>query len=111
MSSCAGLTGSGSFTATVKGDARLGAQNFSGTFRISWPASAGLNSSAGRLTVTESRGVETVYGTTTAGGLPGAPVHFAYRVTASTGTGSYRHPVAAQAFVNTEPLELVQTNE
>jgi hypothetical protein len=111
MNDCAGLTGSGTFTATVKGKARLGAQNFSGTFKISWPASAGLNPSAGKLTVSESHGVTTVYGTTTSGGLPGAPVHFAYRVTASIGTGSYQHPVAAQAFVNTQPLELVQSND
>lgn len=102
------LAGSGSFTAALTGNASLAAENFSGTFTINWPTSAGLNPSNGTLTVTESGGIESVNGTITSGALTGSPVHFAYRTTTNTGTGSKKHPVTAQAFVNTQPLQLTQ---
>ena len=47
------LAGSGSFTAALTGNASLAAENFSGTFTVNWPATAGLNPSNGTLTATE----------------------------------------------------------
>lgn len=104
------LAGTGSFTAALKGNASLAAENFSGTFMVDWPATAGLNPSSGTLTVTESAGIESVYGTITSGAFTGSPIHFAYRTTANTGTGTKKHPVTAQTFVNTQALQLTQDN-
>jgi hypothetical protein len=104
------LAGTGSFTAALKGNARLAAENFSGTFMIDWPATAGLNPSSGTLTVIESAGIESVYGTITSGGLTGSPIHFAYRTATNTGTGTKKHPVTAQTFVNTQALQLTQND-
>jgi len=102
------LAGSGSFIASLKGSASRAAGNFSGTFTINWPAA--LNPSNGTLTVTGSGGIESVSGTITSGALTGSPVHFAYRTTTSTGTGTKKHPVTAQAFVSTQPLQVTQNN-
>jgi hypothetical protein len=102
--------GTGSLTAALTGNASLAAENFSGTFTINWPAAAGLNPSNGTLAVTESGGIESVSGTITSGALTGSPIHFAYRTTTNTGTGTKRHPVIAQAFVNTLPLQLTQND-
>jgi hypothetical protein len=104
------LAGSGSFTAVLTGKASLAAENFSGTFTINWPASAGLNPSNGTLTVTESNGTELVSGTVTSGALTGFPISLAYVTTANTGTGTTKHPVTAQSFVNTQSLQLTQNN-
>jgi hypothetical protein len=103
--------GSGSLTAALTGNASLAAENFSGTFTINWPATSGLNPSNGTLTVTESGGTELVNGTITTGAFPGSPVHFAYQTTTNTGTGTKKHPVTAQAFVNTQPLQITQNND
>lgn len=105
------LGGSGSFTAALKGNTSLAAENFSGTFTINWPATAGLNPSNGTLTVTESGGIESVSGTVTSGALTGSPIHFAYQTTTNTGAGTKKHPVKAQTFVNTQPLQLTQNND
>jgi hypothetical protein len=102
------LGGSGSFTAVLTGKASLAAENFSGTFTINWPASAGLNPSNGTLTVTESNGTEHVSGTVTSGALTGSPISLAYVTTGNTGTGAKKHPVTAQTFVNTQSLQLTQ---
>jgi len=102
------LGGSGSFTAVLTGKASLAAENFSGTFTINWPASAGLNPSNGTLTVTESNGTELVSGTVTSGALTGFPVRVTYLTTGNTGTGTKKHPVTAQSFVNTQSLQLTQ---
>jgi hypothetical protein len=102
------LGGSGSFTAVLSGHASPAAENFSGTFTINWPASAQLNPSNGTLTVTESNGTETVSGVVTSGALVGSPISLSYVTTASTGTGAKKHPVTAQSFTNTQPLQLTQ---
>ncbi len=104
------LAGSGSFTAALTGNASLAAENFSGTFTVNWPATAGLNPSNGTLTVTESGGIESVYGTITSGAFTGEPIHFAYHTTTNKGTGTKKHPVTAQAFVNTQSLQLTQND-
>jgi hypothetical protein len=100
--------GTGSFTAVLTGKASLAAENFTGTFTINWPASAGLNPSNGTLSVTDSNGFEVVRGTITSGALTGSPVGLTYLTTTSTGSGSKKHPVTAQAFVNSQPLQVTQ---
>jgi len=104
------LAGSGSFTASLTGKASAAAENFSGTFTINWPASAGLNPSNGTLTVTESNGTEVVRGTVTSGALTGSPISLSYLTTTNTGAGTKKHPITAQAFVNTQSLQLTQNN-
>jgi hypothetical protein len=102
--------GAGSLTATLKGDASLAAENFSGTFTIDWPDSTGLNPSSGTLGVIESNGTEFVSGMVTAGAFTGSPFDFAYHTTANTGKGTNKHPVTAQAFANTQSLQLTQND-
>jgi hypothetical protein len=98
------------FSAMLNGNSSLAAENFSGTFTIDWPASAGLNPSNGTVTVTESGGTESVNGMVTSGAFTGSPISVTLKTTANTGTGTKRHPVTAQTFVNTTPLQLTQNN-
>jgi hypothetical protein len=98
------LSGTGALSAVLTGTAKVGAENFGGTFVINWPVSSGLNPSSGSLRVTESAGVESVYGSISAGAFRTAPIQFAYKNVANTGSGTIRHPVTAQKLVNTLPL-------
>jgi hypothetical protein len=98
--------GNGSFTASLNGNASLAAENFSGSFTIDWPGGTGLNPSNGTLTVTESNGIESVSGTITSGAFYGSPVSLAFHITGNSGKGTRRHPVIAQDFANTQPLQV-----
>jgi hypothetical protein len=96
--------GTGALSAALTGTAKVGAENFTGTFTIDWPASTGLNPSSGSIIVTESAGVESVYGTISAGAFTTAPIQLAYQNVANTGKGTVKHPITAQRFINTQQL-------
>lgn len=100
------MSGTGTFTATMSGNASLAAENFTGTFAINWPASSGLNPSTGTLSVTEANGVENVSGTVTGGADTGTALAMQYMITHNTGNGTKRHPVTAQTYTNTQSLNL-----
>ena len=100
------MSGTGTFTAVMTGKARLGAENFSGTFTINWPAASGFNPSNGTLTVTESNGLETISGSVTSGFDTGTALAAQYVFTGKTGSGTIAHPVKAQTYTNTQPLTL-----
>ena len=100
------LSGTGTFTAVMTGKARLGAESFSGTFTINWPAGSGFNPSNGTLTVTESNGLETISGSVTSGFDTGTALGGQYVFTGKTGSGTRAHPVKAQTYTNTQPLTL-----
>jgi hypothetical protein len=98
--------GTGTFTAVLSGTASVGAENFSGTFTINWPAGSGFNPSDGNLTVSDSNGIESVSGTVTSGFDTGSPLALQYVTTHSTGRGTALKPVTAQNYVNTQSLTL-----
>jgi hypothetical protein len=95
--------GTGSLNATLSGKASQAAENFSGTFVINWPTSAGLNPSVGTLAITESNGSEIVSGSVTSGALMGRTLNLAYVNTLNSGKGK---KVSSQQFVNTQSLTL-----
>lgn len=99
-------SGTGTFTAVLSGKASVKAENFSGTFTINWPASSGFNPSNGTLSVTESNGVETISGTVKSGFDTGCAFSSQYTITGKTGAGTKKHPVKAQTYTNTAPLNL-----
>jgi hypothetical protein len=100
------LPGTGTMTAILKGTDTLGAENLSGTFTINWPAGSGYNPSDGTLSVTDTNGVEQVYGTVSSGFETGAEVAMQYVTTGNTGAGTAKHPVKAQTYTNTQSLTL-----
>jgi hypothetical protein len=100
------MSGSGTLTAILSGNASSSSENLSGTFTINWPASTGDNPSDGRLTVTGTNGAETISGTVTSGFDTGSELSLGYVTTGNTGNGTARKPVTAQAFVNTRSLTL-----
>jgi hypothetical protein len=100
------LSGTGTFTATMKGKVSLKAENFSGTFTINWPASSGFNPSDGTLTVTDSSGTETISGTVTSGFDTGTVLSSQYVITGKKGQGTKKHPVTRQSYTNTQALNL-----
>lgn len=102
-----GLSGNGTITAVMSGEAKVGAEDFSGTFTVNWPASSGYNPSNGNLSVTESSGLETVSGTVTSGFETGAEFTMQYVITGHTGKPKSRKGVTGQTYVNTQPLDLL----
>jgi hypothetical protein len=103
-------SGTGTFTAILSGTASVGAENFSGTFTINWPASSGFNPSNGTLGVTDSNGVETISGSVKTGFAVGSEVTMQYVTTGNHGNGTKKHPVTSQTYTNTQALDdLVNT--
>ena len=102
------LSGTGTFTAVLSGKAKLGAENFTGSFTINWPAGSGFNPSTGSLSVTESNGLETISGTVTGGFDTGCALSMQYVTTGNTGKGTARSPITAQTYVNTQSLALAR---
>ena len=100
------MSGTGTFTAVLSGKASLAAENFKGTFTINWPVSSGFNPSTGTLSVTDSNGMENVSGTVTGGADTGTVLAMQYVITGDKGSGTKKHPVTAQAFVNSQSLTL-----
>jgi hypothetical protein len=102
------MSGTGTLTAVLSGNASLASENFSGTFTINWPAGTGFNPSNGNLTITESGGLETVSGSVTSGFDTGTALSFQYVITGKKGSGSALHPVTAQTYTNTQSLALAR---
>ena len=100
------MSGTGTFTAVLSGNASVAAENFTGTFTINWPAASGLNPSTGTLSVTEASRTENVSGTVTGGADTGTVLAMQYVTTGSTGNGTKKHPVTAQTFTNSQALTL-----
>ena len=100
------MSGTGTFTAILSGNASKAAENFSGTFTINWPASSGFNPSNGNVTVTEANGLETVSGSVTSGFETGAEFAMQYVITGGKGSGTKAHPVVSQNYTNTQSLNL-----
>lgn len=101
------LSGTGSLTVSMTGQATLGPQSLSGTFTIDWPPSSGFNPSVGNLTITAAKNVLTMTGTVTSGFDTGATLNMQYKRTGNIiGQGTKAFPVTGQTFVNTAPLTL-----
>ena len=100
------VSGTGTLTATMSGTASAAAENFSGTFTITWPASTGFNPSNGTLTVTEANGLETVEGQVASGFHVGCMLNMQYLITGHTGAGTRLHPITGQSFANSQPLNI-----
>ena len=100
------MTGNGTFTAILSGNASLAAENFSGTFTINWPAGSGFNPSNGNLTVTEANGLENVSGTVTSGFDTGTALAWQYVITGHTGRTGTKKGITAQTYTNTQSLNL-----
>lgn len=96
--------GTGTLSAALTGTTGLGAENFSGTFTIHWPAASGLNPSTGSLSASKSNGIESIGGTISGGAFNTAPVQFAYRIQSRVGQGTAANPVTSQKFVSSQPL-------
>jgi hypothetical protein len=99
-------SGTGTFTAIMSGKVNISTENFSGTFTINWPAGSGFNPSNGNLTVTEANGLETVSGTVTSGFDTGTALAWQYVITGHTGRTGTKKGITAQAYTNTQSLNL-----
>jgi hypothetical protein len=103
------LTGFGSVTFNLSGDASLSAENFgSGTFTIKWPAP--LEPSEGTAGVVESGGIEELSGTVTSGPYTGDEISVNYVITGKTGQGTAADPVTAQSYINDQNLTVTANN-
>jgi hypothetical protein len=103
------LTGFGSVTFNLSGDASLSAENFgSGTFTINWPSP--LSPSQGTAGVFESDGIEEITGTVTAGPYTGDEITVDYVITGTTGKGTAASPVTAQNYINDQNLAVTANN-
>jgi hypothetical protein len=56
--------------------------------------------------VTESNGMENVSGTVTGGADNGTALAMQYVITGDKGSGSKKHPVTRQTYINTQSLTL-----
>jgi hypothetical protein len=103
------LTGFGSVTFSLSGDASLNAENFgSGTFTIKWPSP--LTPSEGTAGVVESNGIEELSGTVTSGPYTGDEISVNYVSTGKTGSGTAADPVTAQNYINDQNLTVTANN-
>ena len=102
------VAGSGLISAILSGRASYDAENFTGTFSVIWPASAGLSASDGSLVVTDSGGTETFSGTVTSGAFVGGLLSLDLITTSHSGTGTRKSPVTSQLFTSTAPLTVSQ---
>jgi hypothetical protein len=112
ISGCSGQNGAqagtGTFFAQLSAPAASKtANNESGTFVINWPAASGLNPTTGRIsTVGPNSAVYLVQGQDTGGAYASAVLSASWVVTGQTLGTSRKHPVLAESFVNTLPLQL-----
>ena len=106
--------GTGALNANLTGTASTTVTNLRGTFVISWPTAAGLNPSVGSLGVTgpDAQGRYTVSGSITSGAFTGSTVGTTLLTIGTNpgANGSNEHPVTAQQFVNTAPLQVRRSN-
>jgi hypothetical protein len=111
LSGCSGqgmvLPGTGSFSATLSGNATTLANNEHGTFVINWPSF--YNPTVGNLSTTgPAVGQYTASGSDTAGAFTGGVLGAGWLVTGQTLTGKKHNQVAAETFVNTKPITISQ---
>jgi len=103
------LTGFGTVTFQLSGDASLNSENFgSGTFTIKWPSP--LMPSEGTAGVTESGGIEELTGTVTSGPYTGDEISVNYVTFGKTGSGTSANPVTAQKYINDQNLTVTANN-
>ena len=103
------LTGFGTVTFQLSGDASLNSENFgSGTFTIKWPSP--LTPSEGTAGVTESGGIEELSGTVTSGPYTGDEISVNYVTFGKTGSGTSANPVTAQKYINDQNLTVTANN-
>jgi hypothetical protein len=111
ISGCSGLNGpqagTGTFTATLSGNASASANNQAGTFVINWPAASGLNPTVGTVNLAgPNNNVLTLNGSDKGGAFASGVMSTSLFVTAQQGAGTRAHPIAQQSFVNTLPLQI-----
>jgi hypothetical protein len=109
LTGCSGegmtLSGSGSFSATLSGAASTGANSESGTFVINWPSF--FNPTTGTIhTAGPSSSQYTASGSDTGGAFTGGVLGAGWFVTGQTLTGKKHNQVAAETFVNTQPITI-----
>jgi hypothetical protein len=110
LTGCSGYNGpqagTGTVTAILTGTSSLTATTQSGTLTINWPTGSGLNPSNATVTLrrTATNQPYTLAGTITSGAFTSAQLSTSLLPTTQTGTGTSRHPVTGQQYVNTTPL-------
>jgi hypothetical protein len=103
------LTGFGSVTFSLSGDASLSSESFgSGTFTIKWPSP--LSPSQGTAGVFDSDGIEELTGSVTSGPYTGDEISVNYVITGKTGSGTSANPVTAQNYINDQNLAVTANN-
>ena len=102
------IDGTGTISAALSGRANYDAENFTGTFSITWPGSSGLSSSDGSPVVTDSGGTESFSGTVTSGAFPGGLLRLDLITTSHSGKGTKKSPLTSQLFTSTEALTVSQ---
>jgi hypothetical protein len=109
LSGCVGqgtpLSGTGTFNATLSGNASTTSNSQHGTFVINWPSF--YNPTTGNVsTAGPSAGQYTASGSDTAGAFTGGVLGAGWLVTGQTLTGRKHNQVAAETFVNTRPITI-----
>jgi hypothetical protein len=99
------LSGSGTFSASLSGNARTLANDESGTFVINWPSF--FNPTTGTIhTAGPSSSQYTASGSDTGGAFTGGVLNAGWFITGQTLTGRKHNQVAAVTFVNTKPITI-----
>jgi hypothetical protein len=110
LSGCSGYNGAqagtGTVTAVLSGSSSLASVAETGTITVNWPAASGLNPSNGTVAVRRAAADQpfTVSGSVTSGAFTGAVLSTSLVATTQTGTGTSKHPVVRQDFINTLPV-------
>ena len=110
LSGCSGLNGAqagtGTVTAVLTGQSKVGSIVETGTVTVNWPAASGLNPSNGTLTIRRPAVDQpiSVSGSITSGAFTGASLASSLLVSGHTGSGTAANPIVHQDFVNTAPF-------
>jgi hypothetical protein len=99
------VSGAGTFTINnLTGQASKTAETLTGTYVVTWPASAGLNATIGTLSINvDNQGLGNYFGyDSTAGAFPGAPLSGQYVIA----TQSNVNLKTVQTIVSTTPLQI-----
>src|SRR4051812_38033293 len=109
VSGCSGegmtLSGTGSFSASLSGNATTLANNESGTFVINWPSF--FNPTTGTIHTTGPTSSQyAVSGQSTGGAFTGGVLGGGWFVTGQKLTGKKDNQVASETFVNTKPITI-----
>jgi len=110
LAGCSGFNGAqagaGTVSAVLSGTSKVGSVVETGTLTVNWPAAANLNPSNATVTLRRAAPDQpyTLSGTVSSGAFTGASLSTSVLATSQKGTGTTRHPVVHQGFVNTTPL-------